>query len=261
MHGPRRKLTSAGFSLRAEHKGVVGMSESESGMQIITMVEEQKRSKHRYNIYINEEYAFSVHEDLIVKFRLLKGTVVTEALREEMMSEEEFQAAYRTALKYIGRAMKTAKEVKDKLKLKGYEEDIVSKVVALMNEERFIDDDFYASALAKQRLHSNKKGPLWIKRELSQKGVSKSLVEQALTQFDAEDEKLQASALALKRWPQTKGEWPARVHKISSLLHRRGFTSEAVRYAIDQLRQTSLDKIGEYDSEVYSQDGLDNEDF
>ena len=42
-------------------------------MLIITKVEKQKRGKHRYNIYLNEEYAFSVHEDILIKHRLNKG--------------------------------------------------------------------------------------------------------------------------------------------------------------------------------------------
>ena len=36
-------------------------------------VEKQKQGRYRYNIFLNEEFAFSVHEDILVKHRLIKG--------------------------------------------------------------------------------------------------------------------------------------------------------------------------------------------
>ncbi len=214
---------------------------------VITKVEEQQRNPHRYNIYMNDEYAFSVHEDLLVKFRLLKGTVLDESIRSEIIVEEERHAAYRTAIQYIGRAMKTAKEVKQKLLAKGYEEELAGTVIRQLREQGYIDDNFYASALARQRLQANQKGSLWIKRELSQKGVSRPDIDQAIAQFDAEAERGQAWELASKRWPRTKGEPAARLHKIMGLLQRRGFASDAVRYAVSRLRSGELETLDEWD--------------
>ena len=81
----------------------------------------------------------------------------------------------------------------------------------------------------------NKKGPLWIKRELVQKGVSKSDIHDALSQFDSSEEFEQALTVASKRWELDRGEPAAKVRKIMNLLLRRGYTAEVSRKVISTL--------------------------
>jgi len=211
----------------------------DQGQLVITAVEAQQRRPHRYNIDINGEFAFAVHEDVVVKYRLLKGTVITDQLQQEVLAEEELNGAYRYAIRYIGRAMRSAKEIQNKLKEKGYTPEAIQYVVEKMRREKYVDDELYAAALTKQRLQMNKKGPLWIRRELKHKGIDKSQIEEALSEWSKDDEQEQAWALASKRWPSAKGEFPDRLRKIIGLLQRRGFTSDAVRFVTDRLRRSA----------------------
>ena len=45
-------------------------------MQVITKITRQKNNKERYNIYLNEEFAFSVDESTLIKFGLTKGKIL-----------------------------------------------------------------------------------------------------------------------------------------------------------------------------------------
>jgi regulatory protein len=204
----------------------------------ITMVEQQKRHKHRYNIHVNGEYAFAVHEDIVVKYRLLKDSKISKRFIDDIVSEEERHSAFRAALRYIGRSMRSKKEVATKLASKGYEEDIITGVLSILIEQKFIDDNEYATTLARQRMRMNKKGPLWIKRELTQKGISKEEIQAALDQFDESDEFEQALALATKRWDLDKGDELTRLRKVMNLLQRRGYTAEIVRKVVSKLKNT-----------------------
>ncbi len=204
----------------------------------ITTVEQQKRHKHRFNIYVNGEYSFAVHEDIVVKYRLLKDATFTKSYIDNVVYEEERHSAYRAALRYIGRSMRSEKEVATKLSSKGYEEDIITDVLTKLTDQKFINDNEYAIALAKQRMRMNKKGPLWIKRELTQKGISKSEIQAALDQFDNSIEYEQALTLASKRWEIDKGEELAKFRKIMNLLQRRGYTSEVTRKVMGVLKNT-----------------------
>ena len=47
--------------------------ERRSIMQI-TKIEVQKKKQNRFNIYINDEFAFGVDEATLLKFSLTKGT-------------------------------------------------------------------------------------------------------------------------------------------------------------------------------------------
>lgn len=224
----------------------------EQAQQVITAVEAQQRRPHRYNIEINGEFAFAVHEDVLVKYRLMKGTVITDQLQLEVLAEEEWHAAYRYALRYIGRAMRSVKEIRDKLKMKGYSAETIQTVLDRLQQENYVNDAYYAAALTKQRLQLNKKGPLWIRRELQHKGIDKSKIDESLSAWSKEEEQEQALALASKRWPSIKGEFPERLRKIMGLLQRRGFTSGAVRYVTNRLRENaSADELGDMEFEQF----------
>ena len=56
---------------------------------IITKVEPEAKRKSYYWIYIDEhdEAEVSVHEDILIKYRLLKGSSLTREKLEEIQSE------------------------------------------------------------------------------------------------------------------------------------------------------------------------------
>ena len=61
-------------------------------MPIITKISTQKR-KGRYNIFIDNEYAFSVSERTLAEKRLLKGTELsTEDIKEIKKAESDSHA-------------------------------------------------------------------------------------------------------------------------------------------------------------------------
>jgi regulatory protein len=212
---------------------------------VITKVEQQKRHKQRYNIFVNHEFAFAVHQDIVVKYRLLKDSTLTKTFIQNVISEEERHSAFRSALHYIGRAMRSEKEVAHKLLTKGYEGDTIAIVLNMLKQQQLIDDNVYASTLALQRLRMNKKGPLWIQRELIQKGISKEHIRSALNQCDENAVFEQALALAAKRWEQDTGDDLVKLRKVTQLLQRRGYSTEVIRMAIYKLNNKLNDYIEE----------------
>lgn len=202
--------------------------ESADGALVITKVERQQRGANRYHIYINDEYAFTAHEDIVVKYRLLKGAVLTEQIRDAAMHEEQRHGAYRSALRYIGRAMRSKREVEEKLRSQGYDEETIAATVRRLIEQKWIDDGEYAAMLARQRMKVNKKGSLWIKRELAQKGVDRSQIEAALGQFDSDTEFEQAWKLAKPRWERDDGEPAKKLRRLAGFLERRGFAPDTI---------------------------------
>jgi regulatory protein len=95
----------------------------------ITSVEKQKKSRYRYNIFLNEQFAFSVHEDMLVKHRLLKGEYVNATRIEMIIAEDEYHKAFMEALRFVGRRPRSSKEIELKLKEKGYGEEAVTRTI------------------------------------------------------------------------------------------------------------------------------------
>ena len=69
----------------------------------------------RYNIYLDEKYAFSVHETILVKFELTKGMTLEDWSIGEMVYEDQISKAFNRALHYLGFQMRSEFEVKQKL--------------------------------------------------------------------------------------------------------------------------------------------------
>ena len=60
---------------------------------VITKIEAQKK-KGRYNIYLNDAFAFGVDEATVVKYALFKGTELTKEQIEEIQHDDCIQQAY-----------------------------------------------------------------------------------------------------------------------------------------------------------------------
>lgn len=206
-----------------------------AGEPIITKVEAVKRQPGRYRIEVNGEEAFTVHEDVLVKFRLIKGAVLTDALQRDVLAEEEQHAAYRHAVRYLGRAMRSSKQIRDKLQEKGYAPGLIRQVIQQLTDQGYVDDAAYAAALARQRLNQNRKGRLWIRHELAQSGIDKEQAERVLQEIDPDDEREQAMQLARKRWPSIKGDGRTRRHKLYAYLMRRGYPADTARSVVRRM--------------------------
>ncbi|MFP3513308.1 recombinase RecA, partial [Peribacillus sp. SIMBA_075] len=75
-------------------------------MPIITKITRGKNNPERYNIYLEEKFAFSVDETLIIRYQLTKGKELDQWTIEEMNFEDEVRKAFNKALHYLGFRMR-----------------------------------------------------------------------------------------------------------------------------------------------------------
>ena len=80
---------------------------------VITKIEAQKK-KGRYNIYLNDAFAFGVDEATVVKYALFKGTELTKEQIEEIQHDDCIQQAYQKALHFLNFKLRSTKEVYEK---------------------------------------------------------------------------------------------------------------------------------------------------
>lgn len=201
----------------------------------ITMVERQKGNKHRFNIFINGSFAFSVHEDIMIKHRLIKGETVEEQDLETIVRDDERHQAYMEAIRYVGRRPRSRKEVQHHLKLKGYDPERIGETVERLVQERYLDDEAFAKLWTEHRIISQKKGRRWVEMELSQKGVDDGDIHSAFREIDPEEEYQAALEIGRKKWKITSGESLERKRKVMGFLLRRGYSNELVGRVLKRL--------------------------
>ncbi|MBC8079172.1 MAG: RecX family transcriptional regulator [Gorillibacterium sp.] len=218
--------------------------------RLITAVERQKRSRVRYNIYLDDEYAFSIHEDLLVKHRLLKGEIIEGDHLEKLMLEDEKHRAYVDAIRFISIRARSIKEVEQKLTSRGYEPPMITIIVQELLEREYLDDQHFAELWAQERMTLQKKGRKWVEIELKQKGVDQQFITAATGKVAEEDECKYALEAAQKKWKQTSGDTFIRKRKLYEFLLRRGFSPSVVSITVKAIDGIPLEEEWELDNQT-----------
>ncbi len=217
----------------------------------ITRVELQKKSKHRYIIHFGA-YNMTVHEDVMIKYRMITGNTFIKADLEEIIVADERQRAYVEGLRYLERKARTALEMTRRLREKEIGETIIAEVLQRLQQERLIDDSLYAKQWAEQRIMNQRKGKMRIRQELREKGIDKSLISEVLENISPEQELEIALETGRKKWNLIRGDVAGKRNKTGAFLMRRGFTGEMVRQVLNTLLQEE-DFEGE-EEEIYYND-------
>lgn len=223
----------------------------EDEVLIITKVERQKKSDHRYIIHFGA-YNMTVHEDVMIKYRMISGSSFMKDDLEEIVIADERQRGYVEGLRYLERKPRTAQEIARRLREKEVGETIIAEVLQRLEQERLIDDPLYAKQWAEQRIMNQRKGKLWIRQELREKGIDKSLISEALENISPEEELDSAMQTGRKKWNMIRGDVNDKRRKTGAFLMRRGFSGDLVRQVLNILRQEE-DFAGE-DEEFYDPD-------
>ncbi|MFD0897801.1 recombination regulator RecX [Loigolactobacillus binensis] len=213
-------------------------------MPTITKITTQKR-KGRYNIYLDEVYAFPVSESVLIQFRLAKGMEITPELRKELDTAEAHAQAYQLALNYLSYQLRTEMEMRIYLKQHDIPLAVRQQVVARLYELNLLDDAGYAASYVRTAMRTSDKGPQVIRTKLREKGVKSELITIALEEFKPATLLTNGLKLAeklAKRYRQQS--FNTRKQKIRLGLRQKGFDSDTTNQIIGQ-----LDLVKDEDSE------------
>lgn len=208
---------------------------------IISAIVQDPKQKYRYQLFVDGESAFDVHEDILVKYRLFKGKEVDAALLREICHAEEENKAYLAALRYIGIRPRSAYQLMRYLGEKGFSEELAQRIARRCSEQGYIDDEAYAKQWVAERLRLRPKGAYALKMELLQKGIAKPIVERAIGEIDRDEEQEAARKLLRSKLRRKSGSLTlADEQKLLSMLMRKGFSSSMVRQLRQELRSGKL---------------------
>ena len=197
---------------------------------MITAIEAQKRNKDKVNLYLDGEFACSLTAESVVRARLKIGQELSEERLREILATSETELAFKKALDYISRAMKTEKQVKDYLCLKGFDALAAERAVEKLKEYKYVDDLQFAALYVE--MNGRQKGARRIKAELMQKGIDETKAEQALLMLSEERSSESAAALADKFMRGKANDFKNLV-RLSRFLAARGFDYETINQIVD----------------------------
>lgn len=211
-----------------------GVSQS---LRKITKITTQKRATNRYNIYLDDVYAFSVDEDTLIKEQLHKGRMLTEADIQKVSETDNIQQTYLLAINYLSYRMRSMKELYTYLLNKDVAEEKVNMIMQRLIEENLINDEQFANAFVKDRILLTSKGPQVIIKELQEKGISPSIAKKAVKQFSYEEQFKKALAFAEREQKKrSKHAYRKREEQLRYKLLQRGFTNDVVMAVMNEVK-------------------------
>ena len=206
-------------------------------MKVITKIGRQKNNPERYNIYLNDEYAFAVDESTLIKFGLMKGKTLEQFDIDEIAYEDEIAKAFNKALHFLSFQMRSEYEVKKKLLDAGHGEAVVLEAIRKLENLGFLNDATYSKALLETKKRTMKKGPRAIRQDLKKKGIDKSLQDEVLETFTHEEQLDIAMQLAEKEVRAGNRKTPTQVkQKIQDVLMRKGYSFSIVSDVLERIK-------------------------
>ncbi|MFG6117487.1 recombination regulator RecX [Halobacillus sp. MO56] len=224
-------------------------------MAKITRITTQKKKKDRFNIFLDfgqgESYGFSVSEDILVKESLHKGMELDDASIKALMEKDDLQKSYTLTIHYLSYRMRSEKEIRDYLNKKETDPEQIEVIIDRLYKEKLLDDQEFANALVRSRIHTSSKGPLMVKKDLMEKGVSAVKAEEALTHYPFEAQYEKAMKFAKKKLRSDgKKSFRQQVQNLQQTLMQKGFTNDVIQEVIANLPQQE-EEDAEWQAVVY----------
>lgn len=194
----------------------------------ITAIRAQK-SRERANIYLDGEYAFSLHKMLAA--RLAVGQELAEQDIQQLRAQDLVEQAYERALRYLAYRPRSEQEIRRYLQKRAVSPQAVEQVVARLRRVHLIDDAAFAAFWVENREAFRPRGAWVLRAELRQKGVAPDAIEEALGQHDEEQSAFVAGERAARRYRMLDRE--AFYRRMLGYLQRRGFAYGIARRVTD----------------------------
>lgn len=188
-------------------------------------------------IYIDNGEFFRVSTDLVLKYALAAGAELTLQSLTQLQKDQRAIDAKQTAYNYAAYKPRTARQLKDKLRLAGYSPDEISDALEFLNNFALVDDTKYAGSFVRDYLIRKQVSKEKLRSELFKKGISSAIANNAIEEnYPNENEYNFALKSAQKKMKLIERK-PKNVQKaaMAAELRKQGFNPDTIRYVIEDI--------------------------
>jgi regulatory protein len=154
---------------------------------------------------------------------------------------DQYKYHYARAVRFLARRARSEKEVRDNLQKKQIDTEVLEKVIAKLKEQRFVDDEAFASWWIEQRTRVTPRSMRLIILELLQKGVQKDTIESAIVAIDAhmgrtstQSDVETAKRIVEKKIRRYESLTREEIYqKLGGYLARKGYSWDVIKKSID----------------------------
>jgi len=200
--------------------------------KIITRLQIQQKNKERVNVFLNEEYAFSL--ELMLATGLRKGQTLTDADIAALQATNEGKRAYAAALNFLGQRARSQAEVVQRLHQREFSETAIEQTMARLQQDGYLNDVSFGQQWVANRQLFRPRSERALRYELRRKGMDTTHINEVLEEAQIDEDAAAWIALEPKitRWAEL--ERVQFMQKAGGFLARRGFGHSVARRALDR---------------------------
>jgi len=202
----------------------------------ITKIERQKHDEKRYSVFIDGEFAFGMSGVDILYNHLEEGDEISADELRKLYDGVLFDRARDKATRFLAYRARSEKEVRDKLDGEGYPDEVIDRVVELLQGYGYIDDRKFAEAFVEDKICHAGCGKARLARELREKGIESEIIDEVLENTDTDEVALALAHLQKKTRGVREMDFAERQRYIG-YLQRRGFTWDVVSEALGRFTE------------------------
>jgi regulatory protein len=200
-------------------------------MGTITALTAQVKNPNRVNVFIDGEFACGLAMEVAAGLRL--GQSITRTELEELDRRDEIHQARERVLRLLARRPYSSAEISRFLRRHQHDDEIIQIVIDDLTEAKLIDDDAFAAYWVEQRETFRPRSRLALRQELSQKGIGREIVAEALSEMDEADAARRVAQKQAGRWRGLpEAEWRTRMTRY---LMRHGYPYDVVSEVVTEI--------------------------
>lgn len=152
------------------------------------VIKYKKMANSRYKVYLEDNHELLLYEDVILKYDLLIRKDIDEELIIEMDKYNQEIDVYYVALNSIKNRFRSVYELKGILLKKEYPIDLVDLAIEKLISQGYLNDRSYAKSFINNQMITTNNGPFKIIRELNEKKVDSSIIDEEIEIFNEEEQ-------------------------------------------------------------------------
>lgn len=176
-------------------------------------------------------------------FSLESGRAVDTTEYVQLKEESQRYRCKKMALDYLAICPRSATEMERYLGKKKFDHDLAREIVNGLRDAGYIDDVDYAARYIHNKLARKLVGRQLLSSELQKKGISRSIINNALKESEALHTNFDALyAIARKKYDTIRHKKNS-IEKLAYFLHTRGFDSELIHSVIGRIASEEKDQV------------------
>lgn len=207
----------------------------------VTEIRRTEGDPPRLTVFVDGAEAFTVSEEVARELDLSVGSELAERDADRAAADDERSKAREAALRLLSVRARSEGELYDRLRRKGFTDELSAAVIASLIEVGLLDDEAFARAWADERVRLRPVGPRRLVRELLSKQVDRELAGRVVEETFREHSEFDLARRAMQKKTRVSGgvgdkKNRARLH---SFLIRRGFSYEVASVVLRELEGES----------------------